>query len=175
MLAGSDHVFSACEVDPAFGAGVEVEVEGAGEDAVFLSLHQNHPGVSQELVAAGLVAEVETGAVGGGLVVVVIDGAGVAFAADELEEEEEEVVVDVVVVVGSLHPNQPGVSHVEVVVVLVDVVVVSSLVVVVVSSRQPHHPGVSQVDVRVVEVVELVEEVVVVVVSEPLLSKYFQL
>lgn len=98
-----------------------------------------------------------------------------------------EVLVDVVmvglgvapvleVVVGSLHPNQPGVLQLvvvevaSVVVADVDVVVV---VVVVDSSRQPHQPGVLQVAVRVrvLDVLEVRE----VVVSEPLLSKNFQL
>jgi hypothetical protein len=80
-------------------------------------------------------------------------------------------VVPVEVVVGSLHPNQPGVLHVVVVEVLKEDEVVE--VVVVVSSRQPHHPGVLHVVVRVV--VELVELVVDVLLSEPLLSKNFQL
>lgn len=96
-----------------------------------------------------------------------------------------EVLVDVVmvglgvapvleVVVGSLHPNQPGVLQLVVVevasVVVADVEVV---VVVVDSSRQPHQPGVLQVAVRVrvLDVLEVRE----VVVSEPLLSKNFQL
>jgi hypothetical protein len=80
-------------------------------------------------------------------------------------------VVPVEVVVGSLHPNQPGVLHVVVVEVLEEDEVVE--VVVVVSSRQPHHPGVLHVVVRVV--VELDELVVDVLLSEPLLSKNFQL
>lgn len=46
---------------------------------------------------------------------------------------------------------------------------------VVVSSRHPHQPGVLQVDVLVYEALEVVVVVVVVVLSEPLLSKYFQL
>jgi hypothetical protein len=80
------------------------------------------------------------------------------------------VVVLLEVVVGSLHPNQPGVLHVVVVEVLEDEVVE---VVVVVWSRQPHHPGVLHVVVRVeVEVDELVVDVLL---SEPLLSKNFQL
>jgi hypothetical protein len=67
-------------------------------------------------------------------------------------------------VFGSLQPNQPGVSHVvvEVVVVVVSVVVivVTSLVldvdvlfVVVDSSKHPHQPGVLHVDVLVVVLV----------------------
>lgn len=76
-----------------------------------------------------------------------------------------------VVVVGSLHPNQPGVLQV-LVVVECSVVVVTEVVVG--SSRQPHHPGVLHVCVRV-RVLEVVEVVVVVVESVPLLSKNFQL
>lgn len=74
------------------------------------------------------------------------------------------------VVVGSLQPNQPGVLHVDVVV----LVVLSSVVVVVEvdSSRHPHHPGVWQV-VVLVKVGDVVLALVVVVVSEPLLRKYF--
>jgi hypothetical protein len=88
----------------------------------------------------------------------VADGAGMA--------------VPTVVVVGSLHPNQPGVLQVVVVDVLdEDDEVVE--VVVVVSSRQPHHPGVLHVVVRVL--VELGELEVDVLLSEPLLSKNFQL
>jgi hypothetical protein len=78
---------------------------------------------------------------------------------------EEVIDVEDVVVVGSLHPNHPGVLHVDV---ELDDVLVEVAVVVVVSSKQPHHPGVLQVSVRV-----LVAEVVlllVVVVSVPLLS-----
>jgi hypothetical protein len=85
-------------------------------------------------------------------------------------------VVPVEVVVGSLHPNQPGVLHVVVVEVLKEDEVEEDEVVevvVVVSSRQPHHPGVLHVVVRVV--VELDELVVDVLLSEPLLSKNFQL
>lgn len=74
-------------------------------------------------------------------------------------------VVGSVVVVGSLQPNQPGVLHV-----VVEVVVAVSVVL---SSRHPHHPGVLQVDV-LVALVELVEVAVeVVVISEPLLRKNF--
>ena len=75
-------------------------------------------------------------------------------------------------VVGSLHPNHPGVSHVELLVVevLVDVAwggVLLILLVVVVSSLHPNQPGVLQVEVEVVVVVELVLVVApdVVVVS----------
>ena len=90
----------------------------------------------------------------------VAEGAGAAVPVD--------------VVVGSLHPNQPGVLHVVVVEVLEDEVEVEvPEVVVVVSSRHPHHPGVLHVVVRVV--VELDELVVDGLLSEPLLSKNFQL
>lgn len=77
------------------------------------------------------------------------------------------------VVVGSLHPNQPGVSQVVVEVVSVVLVLVAVPVVVVLSSKQPHQPGVLQVLVRVCtfEVVVVVD----VVVSDPLLSGNFQL
>ena len=106
-------------------------------------------------------------AVGGGVVVMV--GLGLTSS--------------LLVVVGSLQPNQPGVLQVVVVVDAEDVVVVIVVVIVVVrvlvpdevvlSSRQPHHPGVLHVLVRVreLEVVLVLD----VVVSEPLLSKYFQL
>jgi len=76
-----------------------------------------------------------------------------------------------VVVVGSLHPNQPGVLHVEVE--LVTEVKEELLLVVVALSRQPHQPGVLQVEVRVRVVVLMDEDEVVE--SDPLLSKYFQL
>lgn len=73
----------------------------------------------------------------------------------------------VVVVVGSglsLHPNHPGVLHVLVVVVLVELVVDVVVVVVDVSlSRQPHHPGVLQVSVRVFVLIDVdVDDEVVV-------------
>jgi hypothetical protein len=77
------------------------------------------------------------------------------------------------VVVLSLHPNQPGVLHVVVVVVDVVVVVVEAGLVVVVSSRQPHQPGVLHVSVRVRVLVD-VDELLEVVVSVPLLSYIFQ-
>jgi hypothetical protein len=78
-----------------------------------------------------------------------------------------------VVVILSLHPNQPGVLHVVVVVVDVVVVVVEDGLVVVVSSKQPHQPGVLQVSVRVLVFVD-VDELLEVVVSVPLLSYIFQ-
>lgn len=84
------------------------------------------------------------------------------------------VVVVTVTFPRSLQPNQPGVRQV----VVVYVVVMTECVEVVpdvVSSRHPHQPGVLQVDVLVYEVLEVVVVVVVVVLSEPLLSKYFQL
>lgn len=74
-----------------------------------------------------------------------------------------------VVVVLSLHPNQPGVLQVDVVVVVVGGGVAGSVVV---SSRQPHQPGVLQVDVRVLVRVD-VDVAGVVVVSVPLLSYIF--
>jgi hypothetical protein len=89
----------------------------------------------------------------------VAEGAGTAVPVD--------------VVVGSLHPNQPGVLHVVVVEVLKEDEDEVVEVVVLVSSRQPHHPGVLHVVVRVV--VELDELVVDGLLSEPLLSKNFQL
>lgn len=78
----------------------------------------------------------------------------------------------VVVVILSLHPNQPGVLHVDVEDVLVLVVVVGPPVVVV--SRQPHQPGVLHVSVRVLVFV-LFDVWDVVVDSVPLLSYIFQL
>jgi hypothetical protein len=71
-----------------------------------------------------------------------------------------------VVVVSSLHPNQPGVLHVEVVVVEVLVLVDVSDVV---SSRHPHQPGVLQVDVRVCILVEDVD-VVLALLLLPMVS-----
>jgi hypothetical protein len=86
----------------------------------------------------------------------------------------EGIAVATVVVVGSLHPNQPGVLQVVVVeVVVVEVVDEVVVIFVVVSSRQPHHPGVLHVVVRVL--VEVDELEVDVLLSEPLLSKNFQL
>jgi len=79
----------------------------------------------------------------------------------------DEGLVDVGAVFGSLQPNQPGVSHVEVelVEVLVAVGIVElDLLVVVTSSLQPNHPGVLQVEVDVV-VKLLVDVEPVVVVS----------
>jgi len=79
-----------------------------------------------------------------------------------------------VVVVGSLHPNQPGVLQLVVVVeVVVELVEVVEPVVVVVSSKHPHHPGVLHVSVRV-RVLVVLDELDEVVVSVPLLSYIFQ-
>ena len=122
------------------------------------SLQPNQPGVSHvvELVLVGLVL-VEL------LMARVVVTVGQGAALEDVVDVEE------VVVVGSLHPNQPGVSHV---VVELEDVLVEVAVVVVDSSKQPHHPGVLHVSVRV-----LVADVVlllVVVVSVPLLSKNFQ-
>jgi hypothetical protein len=105
------------------------------------SLHPNQPGVLQ--VVVGLVEvddEVVDVKVDVPLVVVVVVDAAVGIV-DTLE---------VVVLVSSLQPNQPGVLHVDVDVVLVVVLLlVFVAVVVVLSSKQPHHPGVWQVVVRV--------------------------
>lgn len=108
----------------------------------------------------------ELGLVSGGVVTMVEIGEFVVMV----------VVRMTVLVLAFLQPNQPGVRHVVLTVVVVRVVVMGvDIVVVVDSSRQPHHPGVLQVLVlrRLVDVVLLRR--VVVVVSEPLLSKYFQL
>jgi hypothetical protein len=135
--------------DTAGGFGETVDEGGSRQSP-------NQPGWWQE--------ELEGTGVGDEVGVTVIGGAGVALA-DEVAD---------VVVVESLHPNQPGVLHVEVEVELViDVEDVVVVVVVVVSSRHPHQPGVLQVEVRV-RVVVLVDEEEVVE-SDPLLSKYFQL
>jgi hypothetical protein len=92
--------------------------------------------------------------------VVVIVGAGAGVA---------DCFVVAVVVTSSLQPNQPGVLHVDVELVLVEVDIVDSVVVD--SSRHPHHPGVLQVSV-LVRLVEVVLGTVtdVVVDSVPLLS-----
>lgn len=75
----------------------------------------------------------------------------------------EEVVDVVVVAVLSLHPNQPGVWHVVVLVVALDELdVVVGGTVDVVSSRQPHQPGVLHVSVLVLVGVALVADDVVV-------------
>lgn len=84
------------------------------------------------------------------------------------------VVVVTVMFARSLQPNQPGLTQVVVVYVVVTTIWVE-VVPVVLSSRQPHQPGVLQVDVLVYVVLVVVVVVVVVVLSEPLLSKYFQL
>ena len=94
---------------------LQVTVLEGGEtgDVEVGSLHPNHPGVLQE--------EVD----------VLVDVGVIIFELDLLV---------VVVVVSSLQPNHPGVLHVDVVVVLVLLVVVTGLVVV--SSKHPHQPGV---------------------------------
>ena len=121
--------------------------------SLFLSRHPNKtPGVLHVDVD-----EIEDEDVPGELVVVFAGTPGMA------------VVVVTVKVVELLQPNQPGSAH--------DVVVyvVVWKCVVVVPSRQPHQPGVLQVDVRVAVFDVEVMLVRVVVLSEPLLSKYFQL
>lgn len=93
----------------------------------------NQPGCRQ----LGLAVDVGEGEV------VVIVGAGAG--AGVLDERELSVEVEVIL---SLQPNQPGVLHVEVELVDVDVfecVVVSG------SSKQPHQPGVLHVSVLVRE------------------------
>ena len=130
------------------------------------------------------------GAVG---LMVVKGGAGVAAADDEGLPEviseslhphqpgnvQEEVAATVVVlsvvavvVDGSLQPNQPGVSHVDVDVVGM-LVVIDGRPVVDGGSRHPHQPGVLHVSVLVC-VKDVVETLELVVVLELLLSKYFQ-
>jgi hypothetical protein len=99
------------------------------------------------------------------VVVMVGAGAGVGL----LYECEGLVVV---VVVSSLQPNHPGVLHVEVEV--IDIEVSEWVVVVSGSSKQPHQPGVLHVSVLVrVDVAVLVARVEEVVVEDsvPLLSK----
>lgn len=81
------------------------------------------------------------------------------------------VVVVTVKFADSLQPNQPGVRQV----VVVNVVVTTGWVLLVDPSRQPHQPGVLQVAVLVKVVGSAVLVFVVVVVSDPLLSKNFQL
>lgn len=109
------------------------------------------------------------------MVVVVADVVVVAGVDDVvmLGSAGEGEVTGSVVVVLSLHPNQPGVLHVVVVVVDVVVVVVEAGLVVVDSSKQPHQPGVLHVSVRVLDLVD-VDELLDVVVSVPLLSYIFQ-
>jgi hypothetical protein len=122
---------------------------------------QNLPGVSH-FVGFTVVVDVAVKSS-----VVVLKGVFLGTLGDV---DGSEVVAAVVV---SLHPNQPGVLQVEVVVVVVVVVVKVVDVVEVVSSRQPHQPGVLQVSVLVRVMVDV--EVFEVVVSVPLLSYIFQL
>lgn len=98
-------------------------------EVVVGSLQPNQPGVLQvgEVVIDEAVVD---DVVAGGVVVGEVLLAG------------WEMVFLVVVVTSSLHPNHPGVLHVEVDVVVVEVVVRVCSEVVVVSSRHPHHPGV---------------------------------
>jgi len=102
------------------------------------SEHPHHPGVLQDVVEVEDVCDV--------------------FVAVGWEEP-----LLAVVAVLSLHPNQPGVSQVDVdeVVVVLELVVLPEVVVV--SSKHPHHPGVEQVEVRVLVRVEV--EVAVVLLS----------
>jgi hypothetical protein len=148
------------------------DVMGCEMDVVVLSLHPNKPGVSHFAVLEEEVGEIEVGSLqppkkpGDWQVVVPV----VVFVAVGIIDR----VLLVVVVVLSLHPNQPGVLHVDVVeevVMVIGLVVVA--VVVVLSSKQPHQPGVLQVSVlvRIFEVLE--EDLEEVVGSELLLSKYF--
>ena len=125
------------------------------------SLQPNQPGVLHVLELDAYVLDV-----GVWERVVVTVGHGMAL--------EDVVGLCEVVVVGSLHPNQPGVSQVVDVEVEVELVVVEVTLVVVDSSKHPHQPGVLQVSVlvRVAEVE--VGGLLVVVVSVPLLSKNFQ-
>jgi hypothetical protein len=134
------------------------------------SLQPNQPGVSHVVDVKVVRGTVVRGAVLGGTVVRCVEG-----GVDVSEGEITVGLVDVisVVTVLSLQPNQPGVSHVVVAVVLV-VVGVSVLVAVVVSSKQPHHPGVSQAAVLVCVVFVVVEDDEVIG-SVPLLSYIFQL
>lgn len=99
------------------------------------------------------------------------------FEWQVVEEDIDEVLVTVevelllvVVVVSSLHPNHPGVLHVEVEVEVVEVLI-DVPVVAVVSSKQPHHPGVWHVLV-LVRVFVVVDEGgdVVLLVSFPVTS-----
>ena len=153
------------------------------EDGVCLSRHpKNRPGVSQEYVddevveAGGKdVEEVlslqppKKPGCWHDVLVEVADADGGARVTDGAGAGVTKVFV---FVVGSLHPNHPGVSQV-VVVDVVDEVVAVAVVAVVVSSKQPHQPGVLHVVVRVRVDEDELEDVVVL--SEPLLSKYFQL
>ena len=140
-------VVSRVDVGPSVMGGRVMVLGGVvGLALVSFSSQQPHhlPGVSQELVAAGVVVV-----------------------------KSEVMVTSSLVVVLSLHPNQPGVLHVDVDVdCVVGVVVPVAGPVFVVLSKQPHHPGVWQVDVRVLVRV-VVGTVDVVVLSVPLLSYIF--
>lgn len=142
LSSGAEVVDDACE-DVLLGFGVaDVVVLGSS------SHPQKNPGVQVEVDLEVVVMTVVVDP-GAALVVVIVAA---------------EVVVD-----SSLQPNQPGVWHVDVDVLLVlEVLVV--VVVVVLSSRQPNHPGVLHVSVRVRVVVEVLLLLLVVVLSVPLLS-----
>ena len=99
---------------------------------------------------------------------------GVVDAAIDLEVVCGMVVVVIVILTISLQPNHPGVAQLVVVYVVVTIGVEVVCPVVVESSRQPHQPGVLHVVVLVLAVVVAVV-VVDEVLSDPLLSKYFQL
>lgn len=163
----------------------------ATEDVDVGSLHPNHPGFLHVVLVASFVEVAVLLDVNGALVDGSILGDGNALEDDVVLGDGTALelvwfepvgragagsgdglvmVVVCVVVFSSLHPNQPGVRHVVVVMVLVMVVVVT----VVLSSKQPHQPGVAHVSdlVRVEEVDVGTAEVVV---SVPFDSKNFQL
>jgi hypothetical protein len=133
------------------GAGVSVICPDVGTSEVLLSSQQpqKRPGVRH----------------------VVDDGGTVLAGSVVVISSSVVVVVVVVVVVLSLHPNHPGVSHVDV---ELELLVVVASPVVVVSSKHPHHPGVLHVSVLVL--VELLVDDVdeLVIGSVPLLSYIFQ-
>lgn len=117
------------------------------------SSQPNQPGVLQvDVVLMDALIEVDVG-------VCVKLGVGTAAA----------VVVMVVFTGSSLQPNQPGLRHVVVVIVVNGTEEELVLPVVVDSSRQPHQPGVLHVDVRV-RVADADVLVRVVLGSVPLLS-----
>lgn len=156
---------------------VDVDVDDAVPGPLVESLHPDQSAFSQ-LAVEVIIADVRDGSA---VAVVVVVGSLQPNQPGVLQVDvEEDVVVvggvgtvDVVVIVWvflSLHPNQPGVSHVVVVMVVKYVVVGPEVVL---SSRQPHQPGVLHVSVLVLVVLEELLEVVVM--SEPLLSKNFQL
>lgn len=149
--------------------GAVPPAEGLMLVEVATSLHpQNLPGDSHVVEVGGMVVNREL-VVGSSLQPQNLPGVSqVVVMEDGLAESF--VVVVVVVVVLSLHPNQPGVLHVEVVVVGAGTDVTSPVVV---WSKQPHQPGVWHVEVRV-RVREVVVGTADVVDSVPLLSYIFQ-